>query len=107
METTELLGCPFCGCTAILNAEDVPLHDEPELCCGDCNATNTRDFWNRRPKAAPALEDAGLLQNLRLKFTSGNFVPVERAWITRKEWDAIERILQPNDKVSGGGTPSA
>lgn len=44
------------------------------------------------PAAAP--EDAALLRGARLKFASGNDVPVERAWITRKEWDAVERALQ-------------
>lgn len=33
------------------------------------------------------------LEAVRLKFTSGNGIPVERASITRTEWDAIETLL--------------
>lgn len=32
--------------------------------------------------------------NLKLKFTSGNDIPVERATITREEWEAIKQKLE-------------
>jgi hypothetical protein len=32
------------------------------------------------------------LENLRLRFTSGNSVPVQSARITREEWEAIHPI---------------
>ena len=38
------------------------------------------------------------LQNLKLKFTSGNEIPVRQAVITRAEWDVIYPAL-----VSLGG----
>lgn len=35
------------------------------------------------------------LTSVRLKFTSGNSVSVERAMVTAKEWEAIESALSP------------
>lgn len=35
------------------------------------------------------------VESLHLKFQSGNSIEVERATITRKEWDALLPILTP------------
>jgi len=32
-------------------------------------------------------------KNIESKFTSGNPIPVERAVITREEWDAINKVI--------------
>jgi hypothetical protein len=40
------------------------------------------------------------LEAVRLKFTSGNRVPVDRASITRAEWDAIEALLAARSQSS-------
>lgn len=34
-----------------------------------------------------------VIDNLELKFTSGNSVPIDRAAITREEWEAIKEFL--------------
>ena len=35
-----------------------------------------------------------MYQNMELKFTSGNAIPVERATITREEWEMIKGELE-------------
>lgn len=35
-----------------------------------------------------------ILDRLRLKFTSGNGVPVERATITREEFEELEELIE-------------
>lgn len=47
-----------------------------------------------RPSSPGAGDSA--IESLRLKFTSGNSTPVERATITRAEFDAIAALLQPS-----------
>lgn len=39
------------------------------------------------------VSDAALLHRIRLKFESGNDVPVPEVRVTRAEWDAVERIM--------------
>ena len=34
-----------------------------------------------------------VIDNLELKFTSGNSVPIDRAAITREEWEVIKSVL--------------
>lgn len=44
--------------------------------------------------------DNALIDNVKLKFTSGNTVPVSEARVTLKEWEAIERSLKQTICIS-------
>ena len=39
------------------------------------------------------MESKDALKSLELKFTSSNKIPVERAVITRKEWESIHKMV--------------
>ena len=51
----------------------------------------TDSRWERREGGIMTLEE--VFRSLELKFSSGNDVPVERATITRDEYDVIKNFL--------------
>lgn len=39
------------------------------------------------------------LNNIRLKFRSGNEIPVPEARVTRAEWESVERLLNEANEL--------
>jgi len=69
----------------------------------DEHAVLAKQVLRRRadPRSVPGADGvAAALAAIRLKFSSGNDVPFERAWITAKEWAAVERALSSEERAA-------
>lgn len=57
---------------------------------GTTIGANNMNQWEKEKKD---------LNNIRLKFRSGNEIPVPEARITRAEWESVERLLNEANEL--------